>query len=69
MTTNEYIKNVKINGWQTFNKKLWQSNYYDHIIRNEIDLNRCREYIINNPLQWDDDEENPFRNTNIRNGE
>ncbi len=69
MTTNEYIKNVKINGWQPFNKKLWQRNYYDHIVRNEFEVNSIREYIINNPLQWDNDEENPFRNTNFPAGE
>ncbi|SUB59661.1 Transposase and inactivated derivatives [Phocoenobacter uteri] len=35
MTTNEYIKNVKKNNWQPFNKKLWQRSFYEHIIRNE----------------------------------
>ena len=29
----------------------WHRNYYEHIIRNEIALNRIREYIINNPLK------------------
>ncbi len=38
---------------------VWQRNYYEHIIRNEYELNRIREYIINNPLQWDNDENNP----------
>ena len=38
---------------------IWQRNYYEHIIRNENDLNRIREYILNNPLQWDNDENNP----------
>ncbi|MBF0491060.1 MAG: transposase [Candidatus Omnitrophica bacterium] len=36
----------------------WQRNYHDHIIRNETDLHRIREYIINNPLQWATDENN-----------
>jgi REP element-mobilizing transposase RayT len=31
---------------------IWHRNYYDHIIRNEADLNRIREYIINNPARW-----------------
>ena len=35
MSTNEYIRNVKNNNWTPFNKKLWQRNYYEHIIRNE----------------------------------
>lgn len=38
---------------------LWQRNYYEHIIRDENELNRIREYIINNQLQWADDENNP----------
>lgn len=39
--------------------KVWQRNYYEHIIRNEQSLARIREYIINNPLQWELDRENP----------
>lgn len=35
----------------------WQRGYYDHIIRNEKDLARCREYIANNPLRWTFDRE------------
>jgi len=34
---------------------IWQSRYYDHIIRDENDLNRIRNYIINNPINWRDD--------------
>jgi hypothetical protein len=41
---------------------LWQRNYYEHIIRDEEELNRFREYIQNNPMQWEMDEENPERN-------
>ena len=40
---------------------LWQRNYYEHVIRDEDELNRTREYIINNPLQWALDENNPKR--------
>jgi len=32
--------------------EVWHRNYYDHIIRNENDLNRIREYIRNNPMNW-----------------
>jgi len=56
MTTNDYIKNVRTYNWKPFNKKLWQRNYYEHIIRNEIELNKIREYILNNPLNWETDE-------------
>ena len=30
----------------------WQRSFYDHVIRNEENLNRIREYIRNNPLKW-----------------
>lgn len=59
MTTNEYIRNVRQNNWPQFSGKLWQRNYYEHIIRNEDELNRTREYIANNPARWAEDEENP----------
>jgi len=38
---------------------LWQRNYYEHVIRNEIDLEETREYIQNNPLKWLEDENHP----------
>lgn len=37
----------------------WQARFYDEIIRNEESRSRIREYIVNNPLKWDDDEQNP----------
>ncbi|GAB4343335.1 MAG: hypothetical protein Kow0099_21640 [Candidatus Abyssubacteria bacterium] len=39
--------------------RLWQRNYYEHIIRNEESMERVRDYIVNNPLQWELDRENP----------
>ena len=38
---------------------IWQRNYYEHIIRNEEALNNIREYIVNNPINWVKDQENP----------
>ena len=35
--------------------KLWQRNYYEHIIRNDKSYNTISEYIINNPTNWKDD--------------
>jgi hypothetical protein len=35
---------------------VWQRNFYDHIIRLENELNRIREYIRYNPMQWEEDE-------------
>lgn len=52
MSTNEYIRNVKNNHWPPFNKKLWQRNYYEHIIRNEKSYLHISEYIKTNPLKW-----------------
>lgn len=46
------IKDLQ-NGFQ------WQRSFYDHVIRNEGELFRIREYIQNNPLKWDLDRENP----------
>jgi REP element-mobilizing transposase RayT len=56
MTTNDYIHNVKQNHWKSFNGKLWQRNYYEHIIRDEKSLWHIREYVANNPCQWRQDE-------------
>ncbi len=55
MTTNEYINGVKTLGWIPFKGKLWQRNYYDHIIRNEKSYDKISDYIINNPFHWEQD--------------
>ena len=52
MTTNAYIAGVKQSHWPPFHNKLWQQNYYEHIIRNDDELNTVREYIIHNPHKW-----------------
>jgi REP element-mobilizing transposase RayT len=38
---------------------VWQRNYYEHVICNEIDPEETREYIQNNPLKWLEDENHP----------
>jgi len=38
---------------------VWQCNYYEHIVRNQNALQQIREYIINNPQQWQLDQLNP----------
>ena len=43
----------------TVGTPVWQRNYYEHVIRNEAELARVREYIQNNPAQWEMDTENP----------
>ena len=53
-----------IRGFKTFSSKQinalsnnfsfhWQKSYYDHIVRDEDDLNRIRRYLKNNPVKWD----------------
>ncbi len=37
---------------------VWQRNYYEHVIRNESDLNGIRDYIASNPMRWHEDENN-----------
>lgn len=59
ITTHEYILGVDNKNWPQFYKRLWQRNYYEHLIRDEKDLNRIRDYIQSNPSNWDKDEENP----------
>ena len=37
--------------------KLWQRNYYERIIRHDRELNAIRQYIIDNPMNWESDHE------------
>jgi REP element-mobilizing transposase RayT len=59
LTTKRYTDGVKERGWPAFRGRLWQRNYYDHVIRNERELDKIREYIATNPLRWALDRENP----------
>lgn len=43
----------------TSTHKVWQRNYFERVIRNERELQEVREYIVNNPLKWALDRENP----------
>jgi REP element-mobilizing transposase RayT len=58
ITTHEYVNGVDEKGWPQFNKRLWQRNYYERIIRNEREMDAIWRYIEANPTQWEDDEEN-----------
>ena len=57
-TTVEYIHGVKQRGWKRFNGTLWQSRYYDHIIRCQPAYEKIKEYIWNNPSRWEQDKLN-----------
>ena len=61
MTTNEYIRGVKNLGWKPFNGKVWQRDYYEHIIRNQSAADRIARYIESNPARWNEDKENSAR--------
>ena len=39
--------------------RIWQRNYYDHVIRDDRDLQRIRQYITDNPMQWELDQLHP----------
>ena len=54
LVSNEILKLYKMQN--KYMGKFWQRNYYEHIIRDETELNNIREYIVNNPLTWQSDE-------------
>ena len=66
LTTKRYIDGVKSSDWASFAGRLWQRNYYEHIVRDENELRCIREYIVNNPLQWESDQENPSQSVDVR---
>jgi REP element-mobilizing transposase RayT len=60
-TTAQYRHGVKHHGWIPFPGRLWQRNYYEHVVRNHDELRRIRQYIEDNPAKWALDPENPTR--------
>jgi REP element-mobilizing transposase RayT len=48
-----------MNKWQRFDKRLWQRNYYEHVVRNEIEHQAIADYIFCNPQNWEKDSEYP----------
>lgn len=59
ITTNEYIHGVRNRDWPAFDRRLWQRNYYERVIRNSRELDQIRRYIEYNPTNWAIDRENP----------
>lgn len=56
------VSTRKINKWRDNpGCPVWQRNYYERVIRDEKELAMAREYVLNNPLQWDLDSDNPKR--------
>jgi REP element-mobilizing transposase RayT len=58
LTTRRYATAVREQKWPAFRDRIWQRNYYEHVIRDEDELLRARTYIQENPLKWDLDPEN-----------
>ncbi len=54
-TTNTYIKMVKNGTLPPFNKRIWQRNYYEHVVRDDVDYVRLATYIQNNHQKWEED--------------
>ncbi len=59
ITTNRYTIGVRDLNWAPFDRRIWQRNYYEHIIRNDRSLEAIQNYINNNPSNWDRDELHP----------
>ena len=59
ITTNRYISGVKNQNWAPFDRRLWQRNYYEHIIRNDRSFEILQSYIQDNPLRWEKDQLHP----------
>ncbi|MGD1905358.1 MAG: transposase [Leptolyngbyaceae cyanobacterium] len=59
ITTHRYAMGVRHQGWPPFEKRLWQRNYYEHIIRDETVLQHLRQYIEQNPQMWAEDQLHP----------
>lgn len=58
LCVNAWLKEIKAENLNATGK-FWQKNYYEHVIRTEEEMNRIRQYIVDNPLQWELDRENP----------
>ncbi|MCL2773817.1 MAG: transposase [Oscillospiraceae bacterium] len=54
-TTIKYINGVKSGIYPSFNKRIWQRNYYEHIIRDDEEYQTIWQYIDENPAKWDKD--------------
>jgi len=53
----EYLRFIKQNNLNLFGQ-IWQRSFHDHVIRDEKSLNKIREYIVNNPINWESDKNN-----------
>jgi len=63
LTTARFRHAATKSAWPGFCGRLWQRNYYEHIVRDDDEWNRIRRYIGDNPLMWELDRENPRGHT------
>jgi putative transposase len=49
ITTNIIIKGVRESGWQAFEKRFWELNFYERVLRNDHELEQKQNYILENP--------------------
>jgi REP element-mobilizing transposase RayT len=52
-------ENLKSQSGYASPQQIWQRNYYEHIVRNDLEFGRIQQYIDRNPSQWVTDQENP----------
>jgi REP element-mobilizing transposase RayT len=55
MSTRRYVHGVRTGSWPPFDRQVWQSGFYDHIVRGDQEMDRQRRYIDANPSRWHDD--------------
>ena len=54
LTSNRYMAGVKNGDWPSFDRHFWHINYWEHIIRDDRDLESRRLYIGRNPFRWEE---------------
>lgn len=54
-TIGAIVRGFKIGTTKALYGSVWQRNYHEHIIRNAVAYHKILEYIITNPLRWEDD--------------
>ena len=52
ITTVKYTHGVTQLGREPYDQRIWQRNYYEHIIQDEKAYHNISNYILNNPAQW-----------------
>jgi putative transposase len=55
IVTDRYITGVRTQDLIPFDRRLWQRNYYEHIVRDDSALEKIQQYIRDNPLTWQTD--------------